>query len=200
VIRRLWTALGLFLPSSFMLAAEGEGHGATTEPVNGWLAPIYGVPTIVWQSINLLLVIGLFYYLLRKAGPRFFSDRVQSIQDQLNAALREKEEAEARLREVEAKMASLADEVAAIEREAAETAERERARIRGEAEEARERVRREASEEVARQVEEARRALRAEAAELAEQAAREILARELTAEDERHLSDRFFAGMGRKPR
>jgi len=199
VIRRFWTALGLLLPSALLLASEGEGHGAS-EHGNGWLAPIWGVPTIVWQTVNLLLVIGLFYFLLRKAGPKFFGDRVKSIQDQLGAAVREKEEAQARLREVEGKMASLADEVAAIEREAAETAEREKARIRQEAEVARERIRREAVDEVARQVDEARRTLRAEAAELAESAAREIVSRELNTEDERRLTERFFAGMGRTPR
>jgi len=200
VIRRLSTALGLLLPSALLLASEGEGHGAAAEQGNGWLAPIWGVPTIVWQTINILMVVALFWYLLRKAGPKFFAGRVKAIQDQLNAALKEKEEAEERLREVEGRMASLAGEVAAIEREAAETAEREKIRIRKEAEEARERIRREATEEVARQVEEARGSLRAEAAALAEEVAREILSKRITPEDERRLADRFFTGLGGRVR
>lgn len=201
MIRRSLTALSAALMPFALLASEGaaEGHGAAAvDHGNPWMSPIWGVPMIVWQAVNLALVIGLFYYLLRKSAPAFFKGRVKEIQDQLSAALREKEEAEARLKEVESKMATLSEEVATIEREAVETAAREKERIRHEAEVARERIHKEAAEEVARQVDEAKRALRAEAAQLAEAAARELLSRKLTAEDDARLADRFFAQVGEK--
>lgn len=202
--RRLLATLFTLLPAVLALAAEGEGHGAeAAEHTNAWLVPVslfglFELPTIVWLTINFALAVGLLYFLLRKAASKFFADRVKSIQDELTAAQREKEEALERLRDVEAKMAALSDEVAAIERDAQETAVREKERIRQEAEAARERIRREAAEEVARQVDEAKRALRVEAAGLAEAAAREILARTTTPEDDARLEGRFFAQLGEK--
>lgn len=197
--RRLGVALFALLPAALLLASEGEGHGAAAaDHTNAWLIPVWGVPTLVWLVINFALAMGLLYFLLRKAAAKFFAERVKSIQGELTAAQREKEEALERLREVEAKMAALSEEIATIEREASETAVREKERIRQEAEAARERIRREAADEVARQVDEATRALRAEAVALAEAAARDILARTTTPEDDARLAERFFAQLGEK--
>ncbi len=193
--RYVGTSFLLALFSFAALAAEGEGHEAPHG--NGWLAPIWGVPVIAWQMINLLLVVGLFIYILRKPGPKFFKDRSAAIQEQLTRALREKEEALARLKEVEAKMATLSEEVAAIELEAQQTALQEKARIKLESDQMRERIRRETEEESVRQMEEARRSLKAYAANLAEQTAREILQRNITPSDEERLKEEFFAGMKR---
>ncbi len=193
--RYLWTSLLLALPSLVLFAAEGEGHGAEDGRGNGWTAPLWGVPTLAWQLLNLALVVVLLVYLLRKPAPKFFADRAKAIEDQLRQAVREKEEAVARLGEVEARMAALSQEVAAIEREAVEAAEQERIRIRREAEEARERIRRDAAEDVARRVGEAKRELQVYAADLAVQAAHEILARELGPEDEERLAESFLASL-----
>ncbi|MCI4398864.1 MAG: ATP synthase F0 subunit B [Acidobacteria bacterium] len=193
--RHVWISILLALCPIALLAAEGEGHEAASG--NGWLSPIWGVPVIAWQIANLLLVIALFVYLLRKPAPKFFKDRSLAIEEQLTKALREKEEALARLKEVEAKMATLSEEIAAIEREARLTAEKEKERIKQEADQMRERIRRETEEEASRQLEEARRSLRAYAAELAEQTAREIVSKNITASDEERLREKFFAGMTR---
>ena len=191
--RYIWTS---FLVASFSLAAlAAEGESPEATHANGWLEPIWGVPLIAWQIINLLLVIGLFVYLLRKPAPKFFKDRSLGISEQLQKALREKEEALARLKEVEAKMATLKDEIAAIEMEAQQTAVEEKARIKQEADQMRERIQRETEEEAARQLEEARRSLRSYAASLAEEAAREVLKKNIKPSDEERLKEEFFAGM-----
>ena len=193
--RRVWISLLMAFSTVALFAAEGEGHEAAQG--NGWLAPIWGVPVIAWQIINLLLVIALFVYLLRKPAPKFFKDRSLQIEEQLNKALREKEEALARLREVEAKMATLSDEIAAIEKEAQQTAVQEKERIKQEADQMRARIRKETEEEASRQMEEARRSLRAYAAELAERTAREIIAKNITPSDEAKLREKFLDSMTR---
>jgi len=167
--------------------ASGEG--------GGWLAPLWGIPSIAWQVFNVCLVAGLFYYLLRKGAPAFFRRRAEEIREALNKALREKEDALSRLREVEEKMARLGDEVKAIEADALAMAEAEKKRLAAEAEAERERLRREASEEIARRLQEAKRELRKYAAGLMEEAARDLLNREIRDKDEERLIEAFFENM-----
>lgn len=189
---KILSLLVTLLPSVVLLAREGaEGHGGE----GGWTAPIWGVPTIAWQIVNVLLVVALFVYLLRRPAPEFFAGRAREIQELLERALREKEEALLRLKEVDEKMARLSDEVAAIEKAAREAAEADRARVAEEAEAAKVRIREEAVQEMERQLVQARRELKAYAADLAIQAAREILAKNLSAEDEARIQDRFLSLM-----
>lgn len=175
-----------------VLLMAQEGHEAAGGHAEGWMAPIWHVPMLVWQIINLLLVVGLFIYLLRRPAPKFFADRAGEIQSLLEAATQEKEEALARLREVEGKMAHLEDEVKAIEESSAKAAEADKQRVLGEAEAMRERIRKEAREEIERRLLEARRELRVYAADMAVALAREALAKGITDQDESRLRSDFL--------
>ena len=156
------------------------------------MAAIWGVPAIYWQIANLLLVVVLFVFLLKRPAPQFFQGRAKEIQDLLEKALKDKEDALARLAEVEGKMAKLGDEVAAIEQAAKEGAEADRLRIQAEAESSRDRAKREALEEMERRVSEAKRDLRVFAADLAVKLSREIAQARITEEDEKNLQVRFL--------
>jgi F-type H+-transporting ATPase subunit b len=161
----------------------------------GWFAPLWGLPTIVWQLFNFAVVVALFVVLLRGKLPAFFSGRADSIRKELEKAVREKETALARLREVESKMSRLQDEVDAIQRESTAAAEAERVRLLAEAEASRDRLRAEAKDEMERQVSSARNELRAYAASLVERLAREGILRDLTGRDEEFLMEDFLRKM-----
>lgn len=187
--KRLSLTVLLWLPAMTVMAQEAsEGHGGGA----GWMAPIWHVPMIAWQIVNFLLVVGLFVYLLRRPAPQFFESRAREIQSLLEKALKEKEEALARLKEVEDKMARLGDEVASIEQASKESAEADKRRVLEEAEAARVRIREEARAEMERRVLEAKRELRAFAADMAVKMARELLVQNLTDEDERRLQVEFL--------
>jgi F-type H+-transporting ATPase subunit b len=185
-MRRLPFALMAILSGLPILASEGEG---------GWTAPLWGIPTWIWMVFNLGLVILLFHKLLRKRAPAFFRNRAEEIREALSKALREKEDALARLKEVEEKMARLDDEVKSIETEALAMAAAEKVRLEAEAEVARERIRKEAADEIERRLQEARRDLRKFSAGLVEDAARELLAREIQDKDEERLIEGFFENL-----
>ncbi len=196
MIRRLALLLAISTFSLQLLAQEAaEAAEGAAEKGSGWLQPIWGVPMIAWQVVNIVLVVGLFVYLLRRPAPEFFKGRAKEIQDLLEKAVREKEEATARLKEVEDKMAHLKDEIGAIEAAAREQAEAGRQRVRDEAEQARERIRQEAKEEIERRLVEARRDLRKYAADTAVSAARDVLAKGITDADEERIRGRFLAEM-----
>jgi F-type H+-transporting ATPase subunit b len=183
-------AAPLFMAAAFaalpVFASGGEG---------GWFAPLWGLPTIAWQLLNFVLVIALFAFLLRGKLPAFFSGRAEEIRKELEKAVREKESALARLREVDLKMSHLQDEVDAIQKESEAAAEAEKARLLAEAEASRDRLRAEAKDEMERQGAAARKDLRAYAASLVERMAREEILRDLTARDEEVLMEDFLRKM-----
>jgi F-type H+-transporting ATPase subunit b len=195
-MRRAWLLVAPCLVALPALA-EGATEAAeqTAEHAPSWVDPIWGVPMIAWQIVNIVLVIVLFVYLLRRPAPKFFADRAKEIQDLLLKAVRDKEEATARLKEVEEKMAHLKDEVEEIEKAALQQAELDKQRVQAEAEQARERIRQDAKDEIERRLVEARRELRRYAADSAVAAAREALAKGITGEDEARLRDRFLADL-----
>jgi F0F1-type ATP synthase membrane subunit b/b' len=196
--RRLWLLVATILLTGLPALAEeaGEAHGGGAEGLSAWTAPIWGVPMIAWQVANILLVVGLFWYLLRRPAPQFFEGRAKEIQDLLEKAIREKEDATARLKEVEAKMERLKDEVAGIEASALQQAEADKLRVQADAEQARQRIRQEAKDEIDRRMIDARRELKRYAADTAVAMAREALSRGITESDESRLKEKFLVGVG----
>lgn len=198
--RALIASLLVLFAHVALLAQEGaEVHGGRAAD-EGWMAKIWGIPTIYWQIGNILLVVVLFIFLLKRPAPQFFRGRAKEIQDLLEKALKDKEDAMARLGEVENKMAKLGDEVTAIESAAKEAAELDRQRVQAEAESSRERIRKEASQEMERRVIEARRELRVYAADLAVKMAKELASASITEEDEKGLQARFLKLMEKDDR
>lgn len=187
--------LGTVLPVLAQEAAEGGGEKAA-EGLAAWTAPIWGVPLIAWQVVNILLVAGLFWYLLRRPAPRFFDGRAKEIQNLLEKAIHDKEDATARLKEVESKMERLKDEVAAIETSAIQQAEADKQQVLLDAEQARERIRQETKDEIDRRMIDARRELKRYAADTAVALAQEVLAKSITESDEAKLQERFLVGVG----
>lgn len=177
------SAFGGVLAAAPAFASGGEG---------GWMAPLWGLPTIFWQLLNFGLVVVLFFLLLRGKLPAFFSGRAEGIRRELERAVREKDAALARLKEVELKMSNLRAEVEAIEKEATAAAEADRARLLAEAEASRERIRSEAVAEMQHRLAAAKRDLRAYAGELVERLAREEVVKVLDGRDEEWLMEDFL--------
>jgi F0F1-type ATP synthase membrane subunit b/b' len=196
--RRLWLLVAPILLVGLPALAEeaAEGHEGGAVGLAAWTAPIWGVPMIAWQIANILLVVGLFWHLLRQPAPKFFEGRAKEIQDLLEKAIHDKEDATARLKEVEAKMERLKDEVAAIEASAQQQAEADKLRVQADAEQARQRIRQEAKDEIDRRMIDARRELKRYAADTAVAMARETLSRGITETDESHLKEKFLVGVG----
>lgn len=197
-------ALNLLLAAGGAWAAEPEaaGHGG-----GGAISPFAGdVGNALWTLVVfavLLWVLGKYAW-----GPilRGLQGRERFIRDALAEAKTQRDQAEARLREYEAKLAAARDEVDAIMDEARRDAEavrrREEERAREEAEKTIARARREI--EIAADT--AVKDLYARAARLATSAASAVLRREIRAEDHERLVaesiaalDRLEGGMGAPP-
>ena len=159
------------------------------------MAPLWHVPMIFWQVLNIALVALLFYLLLRKKAPGFFSGRAAEVKEALDRAVREKESALERLAEAERRLAGLDQEVSAIRLDAAEAAAADSKLMQAETETLVARIRAEAGEEIERRVKAARAELLEYAADLIESMAREEIGKEMKADDEEKFAEDFLSKM-----
>ncbi|ADV84022.1 ATPase [Terriglobus saanensis] len=129
----------------------------------------------VFTWFNFVILALAILYALAKALPKTFRGRTQGIQKNLVEARSATEEANARLSGVEARLAKLDGEIAALKSEAEKDAAADEARIKASVADERERIAHAAEQEIAAAEAHAQRNLREFAAKLAvEQAASKL--------------------------
>ena len=153
------------------------------------------LPTIA-KLVNLLLFVGLMFYFLRRPIIEAFRGRQESIRSELMHAEEERAAAEARLQEVEGRLARLDAEVEAIRANAQKDAAEERARV-GRATEAEIRkIREQARREIESAAKAARAELRTFTAEQSVKLAEEMIRRDIRPEDDAHLAREYVEELG----
>ena len=120
--------LATALASAPVLAQDTGGSAEKTEQTGNSGAEKPGL--VVWQWINFAILAGVLGWIAAKQGGPFFASRAKGISEGLRAGEQAKEEAEARARSVEARLANLKNEVADIRSRAREEREREADRVR----------------------------------------------------------------------
>jgi F-type H+-transporting ATPase subunit b len=147
----------------------------------------------LWQVINFIVFVAIMIYILRnKIGiGKVFDDRAVAIRKELDKAKIEKEEAERKLAEVEARMSRLDEEVAQMRAEADLEAEREATRIREAATLEAEKIKLMTAREIEGAMKEARAELRAFVADNSVAMAEAIIRRELKPEDNSKILNKY---------
>ena len=169
----LWLALLLVAP--ILVAASGSGWG-WVETAGRWF--------------NLAVLVGIIAYFLRLPLRQFLADRKRGIQEDISSAGRALQEAEARLSVVQGQMQGLDEELAGMRKTTAEEAEAERLRVLERSQRDVDRLTRRAETEIQLLTRVARIELRSHAADLAVGLARQMLSRELTAEEDARVVGR----------
>ena len=177
------TRAGLLSLVGTLLAAVPAAAAEEAE-AGGFL----GVPQIVWKIANFLIFFGLLGYFLAKPMRGFLRTRREAIAHKLAEAERQRNEAVRLQAETETRLAALSAEMQALRDRLAREGVREREELIKQGEREAARIIAQVEAEADRRVVAARQALAADAAQLATELARELLARELTAEDR----DRIF--------
>jgi F-type H+-transporting ATPase subunit b len=146
-------------------------------------------PTLA-KTINLILFLGLLYFLLRKPTRAFFEQRFATIRGSLERAAREKEEATAKLKEIDQRLEQLGTELANMRTQTAREAEAERLRLDEETKREAERLSSAASREIESAKQSALQELRQFAADKSVTLAEQMIRHELTADDDARLVGR----------
>jgi F-type H+-transporting ATPase subunit b len=152
----------------------------------------------VFRWLNFAIVLGIFIYGFSKAAP-YFRRHAQEISEKIAEGTRARAEAEADRRAVQAKLAGIETEVAALRVEAKRSAQAEGERLRAQARAEAEAIERSAQAEIAAAERAARLELKALAARIAVEGAEAVLRSELTAETESMLFRNFVADLEGSP-
>ncbi len=171
--------IALFAP----VAAEG----------GTWLSE--WLPTIA-RWVNLLLFVGILYYLLRRPISGALAARRENIRRDLTKAQEERDAAHAKLVEVEARLALLNTEVAAIRAQSEREAATERERLTRATEEETRKLREQAQREIEGAAKIAKHDLRRFAAEQSVTLAEEIIRRNIRPEDDARLVQTYVQELG----
>lgn len=148
---------------------------------------------LLWQTFNFIVFVAIMIYVLRKklGIGKVFDDRAATIRKELDKAKIEKEEAERKLAEVEARLGKLDEEVAQLRAEAELEADREAARIREAAALEAEKIKLMTAREIEGAMKEARAELRAFVADNSVAMAEAIIKRELKPEDNSKMLNKY---------
>jgi len=172
-------------PALFLAAGQAESTGLWKNPE-------------LWRVINLLVFVIILIYILRnkiRIG-QVFDNRAASIAKELEQAKRDKQEAQERLRELEARLGRLDQEVAQIRAEAERESARESERIRQAAAADAEKIQQTAKREIEGAMKAARNELRAFVADQSVALAEGIIRREIRTEDNTRLVNKFIDSLG----
>lgn len=143
----------------------------------------------VFEGTNFAVLFLLLGFAAVKLLPKTFRDRNTAIQKNLVDARTATEQASVRLTGVEARLAKLDDEIAALRAQSEKASANDEQRIKASVEEEKQKILAAAEQEIAAATTQARRQLQQYAAELAiEQAARKLV---ITAETDRLLVQNF---------
>jgi F-type H+-transporting ATPase subunit b len=160
------------------LLAE-EGH----EAAKGFL----GIPTLFWQVTNLVAFLALLWYFLKKPIAEFFGNRRTEVAKALEKADDDRRRAEALAGELTQRLAQIETELANMKDTARRDAEAEHAALLKQTEEDATRFLARATAEVDNRIRAARAELTAYAGDLAVDVAKDLLAKNVTPEDEKRL-------------
>jgi len=187
-LRIVSSLLLLFFCVALSAHAAEEGGNAATERADE-----------IFKWINFAIVAAVLVWLFAKKLPPWFRGSADKISSAITKATAAREEAERQVREAEAKLANLKQEIAALEatakREAAEEGERIRALAQSDAK----KVGVAAQAEIEAAERAARLELKALAASLAVDGAETLLAKQLTPSAQETLVDTFVKSLEGRP-
>ncbi len=146
-----------------------------------------GLNPAIPKAVNLILFLGVLYYLLRKPTRDFFKTRLVEVRGTLDRAGRDRDEALAKLSQIDTRLSQLDAELADIKAQADRETEAEQTRLETEATADVERLRRVAHREIEAAKQGALAELRKFTAEKSVALAEQLIKRELTSEDDRRL-------------
>jgi F-type H+-transporting ATPase subunit b len=178
-------------------AAEAGEHPGGELPEHE--APEINVKKLALQLLNFGV---LLFILVKFGGPaisKALAARHQQLKADLAAASVARADAEARLKQQEARLAALEQEIDGIRKGVKAEAEAEKARLIAAAEERAQRIKDETSFVLEQQIKEAEARLRREVALAAVDLAEQMVRKSLGAADQQRLVDTFVADVGTPP-
>lgn len=155
-------------------------------------------PGIGWQVANFIILAGFLGYMVKKNAGKFFDARTGHIQSGIYDAAKAKRDSEARLADVERRIAGLGSEIEKMRADMRKEMAAEGERIRLETERHIHRVQEQAAQDIESMIKAGRRDLKTYSAELALKMAEEQLHGRITHDVENNLVSSFISDLRAK--
>jgi F-type H+-transporting ATPase subunit b len=176
--------------ADFAYARDAEGYEAR-----------YGVrpgPPYVASLVNLALLVALVYFLARKPVTGFLKSRSEKVREDLLQAQKLLEDANERLADYSARLERMDEEMTRLREEFIAAGVAERDRLVADAGAKAERMRRDAEVRLQQELAHVREELKVEAVEKAVARAAEVLAQQVTDDDQQRLAETFATRLERE--
>ena len=171
------------LGAALLFLEEGQ------ETTRGFL----GVPGVVWQLLNLGLFLGLLWYFLRKPAADFFGKRKAGVAAALAKADEDRRRAEQLSVELKTRLATIETELANLKEAARHDADAEHGALLAKSQSEADQILARTRTDLDNRVRAARAELMAFAGDLSVDLARELLRKNVTADDEKRLLEEGLA-------
>jgi F-type H+-transporting ATPase subunit b len=185
-LRRLGSLITLLLLAALPVLAQ-EGEASPVDSPAGW----------IFRWLNFAIVFGAIGYLAWKKGGPYFRAQAEEISRKIAEGARAREMAERQRQEVQAKLANIEGEIAAMRAESKRDADAEAQRLRSLAREEAQKIERAAQAEIAAAERAARMELKTLAARMAVERAEALVRKELTPKSEAALFQAFVQELER---
>ena len=193
--RLIWCAMVGLLATNLAVCAQKKEESISERAEKAGGVTEHGESELIWGSINfVILAAGLGYLIKKNAGP-YFAKRSLEIRKGLVEAEAARAESDAKVAEVDRRLANLQAEIDALREGAKQEAEVDAERVRRATAAELARIRTHMAEEIAAAAKSARLELRRYSAELALSLAEQKIAAGMSPETEARLVDGFVAGV-----
>jgi len=180
--KRILMALAVVaLTAGVAVAAE---HGGGTDASKWW--------DLLWRVINFVIFVWIIYKVAGKRIKEFFTGRTYRIENEFKDLERRRTEAEAKLKDVESRIANLDQEREEILNAAKEQGEALKQGIIEKAEKSAEQIREQARIGAEQEANQAVAAVRAEMAEMVAEAAEKLVQERLTQDQHKNLINDYL--------
>lgn len=174
---------------NYLVHAAAEA-AAPANPVS------FDIWTLIWQSVNVLVIMAALYYLLFKPVGNILKKREEFVENSLASAAASKEEADRLLQQYQEQMKQASADAQKLIEKATQDADEYSRRKREEADREYDEMIERARKEIASERERAIEAIRDEMATLAVMAAGKVLGRAIEQQDHEALVKEFVAKVG----
>lgn len=177
--------------------ATGDAHGAGAPAPINWFHwdSSSDRPPLGFVIVNFTVLIAFLVWAARRPLTLYLQAKHDGVRSQLDEAARLRREAQERLEEIEEKLGTIDDQIAAIQADAARQAEAENERILSAAKVESQRIIDTAKKTMQREIEHARRKLETAAISAGIEAAQALVGQSMTEADRRRLFDEYLAAI-----
>jgi F-type H+-transporting ATPase subunit b len=204
-----FAAISLFLNTSLVIASGEGAHGGGQESVHESSSGVAhegehakdrsaDLRDLLYRFINFALLIIILFVAIRKSGLKdSLTGRIDEIKQRLEDLRKEKEEAETKYQDIEKELKDFEAKKKEIIEQFQNEGQAEKERIIAEANERAKQIVEQAELTIQQEMQSAKDGLRKEVMELAAGKAQEIIAKEMTDEDQDRLVSEFIERVGK---